>query len=128
MKIYLDTNIFYKNWFLESAHFKYLFTFINNEAHDLVISKLVIEEIENIRNREINLTIEKINREFDYLNKRLNKCLNLDIHSMVNEQYSIESLLKNSVEWLQIIDYNDVPPEFITFQNTISRIPYLWYL
>jgi hypothetical protein len=30
---------------------------------------------------------------------------------MVNEQYSIESLLKNSVEWLQIIDYNDVPQD-----------------
>lgn len=121
MKIYLDTNIFYKNWFLESAHFKYLFNFINNDAHDLVISKLVIEEIENIRNREINLAVEAINKEFDCLNKRLSKCINLDIQNMVNESYSIESLLKKSVEWLEIIDYNNVPQDEVV-KRALSNI------
>lgn len=111
MKIYLDTNIFYKNWFLESAHFKYLFNFINNDAHDLIISKLVIEEIENIRNREITLAISHIDNKLEYINKRLSKSLNLDIHNIVNESYSMELLLKNSVEWLEIIDYSNVPQE-----------------
>ena len=27
MIIYLDTNIFYKNWYFDNPHFKYLFNF-----------------------------------------------------------------------------------------------------
>ena len=111
MKIYLDTNIFYKNWFLESPHFMYLFNFINNESHDLVISKLVIEEIENIRKREINSTIEKIEKEFDFLNKRLKNNISLSIQDMVNEPYSMEEVLKKSVYWLDLVDYNSVPQD-----------------
>lgn len=106
MIIYLDTNIFYKNWFLESAHFQYLFNFVNNDGHDLIISKVVIEEIENIRNREISSTIEKIEKEFAYLNKRLKDDINISIQSLVNESYSMEKLLNNSVDGLNILDYS----------------------
>lgn len=124
MIIYLDTNIFYKNWFLESAHFQYLFNFVNNDGHDLIISKVVIEEIENIRDREINSTIEKIEKEFAYLNKRLKNDINISVQSLIDESYSMEKLLHNSVDGLNILDYSSVPQTEVVNRALKNKRPF----
>ncbi|EDM46807.1 PIN domain-containing protein [Marinobacter algicola] len=60
MKIFVDTNIFYNDWFMRNANFKYLFHFLNNEGHSLIVSDLVIQESENIRNRELLEALHEI--------------------------------------------------------------------
>ena len=34
MKVFLDTNVFYNDWYMRNANFKYLFHYLNNEGHD----------------------------------------------------------------------------------------------
>ncbi|MEW7849251.1 PIN domain-containing protein [Massilia aurea] len=52
MNIFLDTNVFYNDWFLNNANFRYLFHYLSNEDGNLLVSKLVCQEAENIRLRE----------------------------------------------------------------------------
>ena len=49
MKVFLDTNVFHNDWFMNNANFKSLFHFLNNEVHELILSKLVVQEVENNR-------------------------------------------------------------------------------
>ena len=67
MQIFIDTNIFYNDWFIQNSNFKYLFNYINNDGHTLLLSKLVIQESENIRNREINEALSEINKNIKKL-------------------------------------------------------------
>ena len=53
MKIFIDTNVFFGDWFARNANLRYLFHFVNNGHNELLISRLVIQEAENIRSREI---------------------------------------------------------------------------
>ena len=53
MKVFLDTNAFYNNWFVDNANFKLLFHYLNNEEFDLLLSNLVAQEVNNIREREL---------------------------------------------------------------------------
>ncbi len=53
MLIFIDTNIFFRNWKLKNADFSFLFNFITNENGVLLLSELVVSEIESIRNREL---------------------------------------------------------------------------
>lgn len=111
MLIYLDTNIFYKNWFFESPHFKYLFHFINNEGHSLLISRLVIQEVENIRNREVKSSLEEIQKSIQNLNKRLIRNVDFDDEIVNNQEYDFEKLLNNHVDYFDVLEYRSVQQE-----------------
>lgn len=40
--VYLDTNIFHDNWHLDATNFRVLAHYLNNGAHTLFLSRLVI--------------------------------------------------------------------------------------
>lgn len=126
MIIYLDTNIFYKNWYFDNPHFKYLFHFINNEGHTLLISKLVIQEIENIRNREIKSTLEDISKSMEFLNKRLLHNVKFDDTAIINQEYDFEKLLKRFIEYSNIttLDYSYVKQEEVVEKALYLKKPF----
>ncbi|ABV67585.1 conserved hypothetical protein [Aliarcobacter butzleri RM4018] len=126
MIIYLDTNIFYKNWYFDNPHFKYLFHFINNEGHTLLISKLVIQEIENIRNREIKSTLEDISKSMEFLNKRLLNNVKFDDTAIINQEYDFEKLLKEFINYsnIRILDYIDVKQEEVVEKALYFKKPF----
>ena len=53
MYVFLDTNIFHNNWFLRSAPLRLLFHYLNNESGALIVSRLVIQEVENLHRRAL---------------------------------------------------------------------------
>jgi predicted nucleic acid-binding protein len=53
VRVFLDTNVFYRNWFAGNANFKLLFYYLNNLEYELLLSDLVIQEANNIRQREV---------------------------------------------------------------------------
>jgi hypothetical protein len=126
MIIYLDTNIFYKNWYFDNPHFKYLFNFINNEGHTLLISKLVIQEIENIRNREIKSTLEDINKCMEFLNKRLLHNVKFDDSAIINQKYDFKELVKKFIDYsnITILDYSDVEQEEVVEKALYLKKPF----
>lgn len=116
MKIFLDTNIFHNHWFMKNANFKYLFHFLNNEGYELIISSLVIEEVENNQNKEF------INQKRDFIKivKNLNNVsenkIEYDINCIKNNNYNFHYLLDENIENITIIDY-----ETISHKEVIER-------
>lgn len=108
MNVFLDTNVFYNNWFVSNANFKLLFYYLNNENKDLLLSEVVNEEVNNIRGRELIL----INSEIDRLIKKRNKLCSkpLDETTIGGEKkpYDIKKILKERVNFFEIIGYENV--------------------
>jgi len=109
MKVFLDTNIFCKNWFVANANFKLLFYFLNNEKCDLLLSNLVVQETNNIRERELKEVQSELERLVNKGNKLNLKNLNFSISDLGIESYDLSSVLRDKVVWIENIDYENVP-------------------
>ncbi len=109
MKVFLDTNVFYKNWFVDNASFKLLFHYLNNEQLDLLLSNLVVQEVNNIRERELSESTKEIKRLVNKANKLNVKDLNFSIEELGIAGYDIQSVLVSRVNSIEEITYDDVP-------------------
>lgn len=109
MKVFLDTNAFYNNWFVDNANFKLLFHYLNNEELDLLLSKLVAQEVNNIRERELLETTTEIDRLINRVNKLNKQDVDFSIESLGITQYDVQSILKNKVNCIENIPYDEVP-------------------
>lgn len=122
MKVFLDTNVFYNNWFLNSANFKYLFHFLNNEGNELIISKLVIEEANNIRRREVDISLSEVHsaiKKLKKLNKRTMKFPDLDI-----DPYDLKDLLQEKVDYFNVFEYGNVPHDVVVSRALFNKKPF----
>ena len=108
MKVFLDTNVFYKNWFLDKAHFTLLFYFLNNENKELLLSDLVVQEVNNIRERELNEVQSEILRLISKGSKLNSTPLNYASDSLGVESYDLFELLKFKVDWIERIGYDNI--------------------
>lgn len=108
MDVFLDSNAFYKNWFLDSANFKLLVFFLNNESKDFLLSRLVVQEVNNIHEREVG----EIKSE---LARLIKKAASLSIGGVgitsdgVNfESYDLAEIISSRVDSVKSIDYEGV--------------------
>ena len=121
MKFFIDTNVFYNNWFLENANFKYFLHFINNNYHELIVSKVVVAEVENIRNRELNQAISEITKMSKKV-KSLTSLTDLNLASQIKtNDYDLISILNSKVDNLTIIDCDSVT-HFEVIQRSMKLI------
>jgi len=125
MKVFLDTNIFYNNWFLTNANLQYLFHFLNNEGCELLLSKLVIEETENIRNRELSLSLAEIQKNVRKAQKLNLQKLNYDPKELGIDNYDFRSLLKEKVELIQELDYDCLSHSEIVKRALNDKKPFI---
>lgn len=109
MKVFLDTNIFYNNWFVRNANFKLLFHFLNNEYNELLLSDLVIEETNNIRSRELATQENEIHSAINKIKKLNSNPITFDVESLGIEQYDLKVILQDEVNDIIPISYNDIP-------------------
>ncbi|QKF82365.1 PIN domain-containing protein [Halarcobacter ebronensis] len=108
--IFLDTNIFFKNWYLDSKDFEILKHYINTSDNELLVSRLVCEETNNKFNEsfvELSHTIEKSITDINNLTKGEISISLENIHD-----YNISSILEKKFP-LIYFDYTDVPHEKI---------------
>jgi len=109
VKVFLDTNIFCKNWFVNNANFSLLFYFLNNEKHNLLLSDLVVQETNNVRERELN----EIKSELEKLIKKGNKLnprdLKFNMADLGIQKYDLNEVLKYKVDWVDNVKYDDIP-------------------
>lgn len=109
MKVFLDTNVFYKNWFASNANFKLLFYFLNNEKCDLLLSDLVVQEANNIREREVEEIKVELSRLVNKGNKLNSKFLKFSTDELGFESYDLVQNLKGRVDWVERISYENIP-------------------
>jgi hypothetical protein len=109
VKVFLDTNVFYKNWFVRNANFSLLFYFLNNEKFDLLLSKLVVQETNNIRERdlkEIRTELERLVKKGNQLNSH---ALKFSSDKLGIKQYDLNEVLKSKVDLIEDINYECIP-------------------
>lgn len=125
MKIFLDTNVFYNDWFMRNANFKYLFHFLNNEWHSLIISDLVIQESENIRNRELLAALSEINTNLKKVQKLNASELCYKEKELGIEGYDLLSLIKSRTENVEEISYEDIPHFEVVSRAFHNKKPFM---
>lgn len=108
MKVFIDTNAFFNNWFVENVNFKLLFFFLNNENNELLLSNLVIEETNNIRHRELQEIKTELLRLIEKGNKLNQNKLNFSLESLGIEDYDLSTILKTKVDWIKSISYDNI--------------------
>lgn len=109
MKVFLDSNAFYKNWFVSNANFKLLFYFLNNEKHELLLSDLVAQETNNIRERELNEIKSEINRLVKKGEQLNSGNLRFTIDDLGFQPYDLVKVLNEKVDWIDSIEYDCIP-------------------
>jgi len=109
MKVFLDTNVFCKNWFADNANFKLLFYFLNNEKCGFLLSDLVVQETNNIRERELKEIQSELERLVKKGNKLNSKNLKFSIDNLGLDSYDLNKILKYKVDWLENISYDGIP-------------------
>lgn len=124
MKIYVDTNIFYNDWFMKQANFKYLFYYIANENEDLLISKVVCEEVENIRRRESEQAVLKIKNEIKILSKLLPFDTSYDSRAVEEFRFNFTESLHDRCESLEILEYENISHAAVVSRALTNKKPF----
>jgi PIN domain len=115
MKVFLDTNVYFNDWFMKSANFRYLFHFLNNEGHEMILSRLVVQEVENIRRREIVAGINTAKKAIIALERLCGSpILEVPAESKF-EKYDFVRLLKNEVDNVTVLEFDQI------FQSEVVR-------
>jgi len=117
MKIFLDTNVFFDNWFINSPTFNLLFRYLNNEGVDLLMSDLVLEEAENKRHELEVTSLNKIKKEIRELKKLNPGIKKFDKSELAIKGYNLIELLNDKVESTNRISYGD-----ISHKELVSRV------
>ena len=125
MKIFLDTNVFYNDYFMKNANFKYLFHFLNNEDHELILSELVIEEVENIRNREVRSSLAEIKKNIKIIQKLNLSKIEYEANTLGIQEYKLLPLIDEKVESHQVFDYENIPHREVVNRALINKKPFI---
>jgi len=94
MYIFLDTNIFYNNWYLKSADFKYLFNYLSNTGSTLLLSDVVCMEVENLRTKELTAISSTITSELKKAKKLNSIVVDFDL-SKLDQPYNFKELVND---------------------------------
>jgi hypothetical protein len=121
MLFFLDTNVFYGDWFARGANFRYLFHFINNEGHDLLVSKAVLQEAENIQARELASAVAEAKKNLVNASKLNGASIVAESPNFKIKKYDLLSILKEKVESVTVVDYQSIPHSVVV-NRALKRI------
>src|SRR5687767_7036525 len=125
MKIFLDTNVFYNDWFTKSANFRFFFHYANNKDHEILISAVVLQEAQNIRNRDLAAAVTALHKQLSVV-ERLNGQPIADFaKEFSTAPFDLLSVLKERVERIVVIDYAAIPHSEVVARALKARRPFL---
>lgn len=120
MYVFIDSNQFIADYLLKGAPFRYLLHFLSNSGHTLLLSRLVIEEVEN------KFAIEALRAQGDFakIRQRLSQ-LGLESGAgpegpFFSASFDLENRIRNHLESLEIVEYAGVPHAEVV-QRALSR-------
>lgn len=124
MWIFLDSNIFYDNWYLDSANFQLLSNFVNNSGSRMLISNMVCQEVQNHQERQISEAVFNINKNlkiFDQLNSIPH---GFEIGRVI-QPYIFKDILESKFEYLDYISYAGISQETVGNRAVKKIRPFL---
>lgn len=124
MKVLVDSNQFIADFLLESAPFRYLMHFLNNDGHTLLLSRLVLEEVENKYATETKKALadaSKSNQRLEQLGLPRGPERPLDF---VVPPLNLEKRIREQLDSVQILEYEDVPHAEVVQRALKRRKPF----
>jgi hypothetical protein len=120
--LFLDTNIFYNNWHMQSADFRFLFNYIDNTDSVLLMSELVCDEIENIRNRELEGIVSNLKQDAKRSMKYKSEIFEYDFDKLLtDEKYDFRLLIEEKVSNIEYFDYEKIEQKKVV-QRALKKI------
>lgn len=125
MQIFIDTNVFFGDWFVRNANLRYLFHFANNEQHELLISRLVVQEVENLRRRELASALGATKKALSALDRLYGSVLMAPPNEASFSPYDFLQILKEKVENLTILEYEGISHSVVVDRALACKRPFL---
>lgn len=124
MHVFIDSNQFISDFLLRSAPFRYLLHFLSNSGATLLLSRLVIEEVENKHAVEAHRAMVDVDKSLQRLNQ-----LGLFQDATVDRQplvptFNLEKRIREHVEGLEIVEYAGVPHADVVQRALKRRKPF----
>ena len=124
MHIFLDSNIFFKKWFLDSSQFRLIFHFLNNECKTMYLSQLVVEEVKNKYRTLAAKTFGDLQRGAEALKAFYPDC-RIDLPVLGDfPDYDLESLIMLKVDDVSVISYDSIPQAEVVSRAIASKRPF----
>lgn len=124
MKIFIDTNIFYNNWMLRSAHFQLLSNYVANTEYALLISDVVISETEN----KYNVELGKITKELASISTKIGSFteshFTIDMNQLPSSEYDFGSVILGYFPDSKTISCNTVNNEQLVQKAILGKRPF----
>ncbi len=124
MKVLIDSNQFIADFLLESAPFRYLMHFLNNDGHTLLLSRLVLEEVENkyaTETKKALVDASKSNQRLEQLGLPRGPESPL---GFVVSPLNLEKRIRDQINSVQILEYKDVPHVEVVQRALKRRKPF----
>ncbi|MCA6215519.1 DUF4935 domain-containing protein [Ideonella sp. B7] len=121
MKFFLDTNVFYGDWFLRNANFRYLFHFINNEGHELLVSRAVMQEAENIRNRDLHAAVSEVKKHLLSAAKLNGQPVATPEPTFCIEPYDLLEALRLKLDSVALVEYQSIS-HAVVVERALKRV------
>jgi hypothetical protein len=124
MHVFLDSNVLHNNWFLEAAPIRYLAHYLNNEGHALLVSRLVIEEVQNLHRRALDEAYRQLSKGATDL-RQLTNGEPLDFPNRNSlPRYDLLDLIKGQVDHVVVVEYENIPQSIVTARAMAPRRPF----
>lgn len=123
MNVFIDSNQFIADFRLESAPLRYLFHYLNNSDHKLLVSKLVIEEVENKHRAQVQEALADAVRLGEKMT-RLGFSTEPEAEALIEPRLDLAAELQARVNDLDIIDYAEVPHDEVVRRALSRRKPF----
>lgn len=124
MHVFLDSNIFFNHWYLESSQLRLLLHYLNNEGYTLLVSSLVVEEVENKHRTLARGAYSTMEKEVNNINALFpkNKVNFPPLSDM--PVYDLGGQLKDRVDFISKIEYGNIPQSVVVKRAMSSKRPF----
>lgn len=124
MKVFIDSNQFISDFRLEGAPMRYLFHYINNARHTLLLSRVVIEEVENTHRERVGAALAEARKVSDQMTQLGLAAGGLLASPKAPEPFSLRAALAEYVDDIVVVEYSEVPHEKVVARALARKKPF----
>lgn len=120
MLIFIDSNIFFNNWYLDNANFKNFINYLQKTDSKILISEIVCSEIDNKFLTELASLKKSFEAGLNRSKQLLNKSFDFDLDSL-SKDYSLKKIISEKTKNAIFIPFNDISNSILV-ERAIKRI------
>lgn len=124
MFVLLDSNVYCGDWFLKGAPFRYLCHFLNNEGHTLLVPRVVLDEVANVRARKFSEEAAAAGKAIAALHLLNGNDAKAASALPAAREYDLLVILRESIEDISVLEYNTLPHDEIFRRALKAQRPF----